>query len=58
MARIANPRQHRHQDTKIHHALVVNDFILVQLCAFAPWWQKKFRVVSTLSEQNRLPLQK
>ena len=32
----------RHQDTKIHKEFIINDLHLVQLCAFVPWWQKKY----------------
>jgi hypothetical protein len=30
----------RHQDAMIHNDLIFNVLCLVQLGAFAPWWQK------------------
>jgi hypothetical protein len=30
----------KHEDTKVHKELILNDLILVQLCALAPLWQE------------------
>jgi hypothetical protein len=32
----------RHEDAKNHKGFIFNELALVRLCAFAPWWQKKY----------------
>jgi hypothetical protein len=32
----------RHEDTKVHKDFYFNNLALVQLCAFEPWWHKKY----------------
>ena len=32
----------RHQDTKNHKELIFSNITFVLLCAFVPWWQKKY----------------
>lgn len=39
----------RHQDSKDHKELFINDLNLVSLCALVPWWQKRVILPSLLS---------